>query len=170
ESWLFADPSGPSRAGVPQDRIWHLDNTVTDPEEFQTDDSDYEADTGACCACWNNLPERTGKQKKTKRKHRPQWLKAGADRNRHPKAYMCWLCRNGSEKSCTAYTETGGGATSLRELEWSALFADTQGARFARSLIEDIAWVLEAVPPYPGDVAQETSHTHVPQDRVLRNL
>lgn len=169
ESWLFADPRGPVHAGVPGDRNARLCAGV-DPEDFQTDDPDFDKDDGVGCTCWSSLPERSPKQKKAKRKHKPQWLKAGQLRQRHPKAYMCWLCREATEKNCTTYKETSGGANALAALDWNELLKEPDQARFARALVEDIAWVLGAASPFPGEVAEETSHALTTTDRMLRNL
>lgn len=60
ESWVFADPVGPYRAGVPntQNISWHAS---LDPECFQTTDAVYMNDEGEYCTCWRQLTEKNKK-------------------------------------------------------------------------------------------------------------
>lgn len=163
ESWLFPDMKALARAGVPMSRVVKIVPN-TDPEHFQTADTAYDADDGASCTCWHGL---TGYSKK---KCKPQWLKADPDRRFHPKAYLSWLCIAPAEKTCSAYAETEGGAAALGELDWSALLGDPRRATFARALVHDIADALGVDEPFPGEVARETALNVLPRVPILRNI
>lgn len=169
ESWLFPDPRALRLAGVPVARR-PVTMEGADPENFQTVDTAYDGDTGAACTCWHALPSRTPAQTEKKRKSRPQWLKAGPDRQLHPKAYLAWLCSDPSEPTCSCYAESRGGASALGAVDWAALFRDPTHAPFARALIHDIADALGEPEPFPGLVAPETARTRLPPTPLLRNL
>ena len=69
----------------------------------------------------------------------PPW--ATADRARHPKRYLQFLC-DPTGKEARAYVETAGGRAALRELDWPAVLAPPEHVRFMRSLIHDLADAL----------------------------
>ena len=163
ESWLFADMEGLIKACNPTRKanlLWGID-----PECFLTNDPSYEMDNGEQCN-WHNLSNR---EKSTKKKtYQPEWLKVGIQREIHPKAYLSWLCFNASEKKCSSYSESGCGVTALQNLNWAMLFQNINHACFARSMIFDIATVLEVNNPFPGITAPETAL--LDQNRILRNV
>jgi hypothetical protein len=71
------------------------------------------------------------------------------ERMMHPKRYLRHLTDH-------AYQETRGGADALAGLAWSAVLANGAHARFARSLIADIAAQLDVPNPCEGGCAPET--------------
>lgn len=168
EAWLFASSAALKAAGLPRDQAPRIGSA--DYEDFATDDVEYSRDQGEGCPCWLSLP--ANKQ----RAHRPAWLIETEARQRHPKAYLCWLCRSGTEKSCTAYRETRSGKDGLLALEWGLMLGDPATMRFARALVEDIEDCAGIVPKYhrcPGEVSPLTSarsNLRAPSSRILRNL
>ena len=169
EAWLFADPAGPTNAGVPASRMAKLKAT-TDPECFCSDDPAFTADSGADCMAWNALPEDTPKQQKEKQKLRPIWVRWGARRSQHPKAYLAWLCMNSAEKTCSAYSETKGGADALKRIAWDSLLTQANHCCFVRSMVNDIEFFLGINPSHAGDCAPETDLRTAKQNRLLRNV
>ena len=173
ESWILADPSGPTRAGVPPARPALLAHG-RDPEEFQADDATYVAATDDPCTCWKAMPTHTGSLAKKKSKATPAWVRAGSDRIRHPKAYLSWLCLDPAAPKCTHYRETQGGKDALKALDWPAVVAGhPTGLPFLRAMIADIADGLRQDPitgPAVGPEAPETSRFKLPPDPLLRNL
>jgi hypothetical protein len=87
ESWIFADPQGPTHAGVPATSTISL-VPEHDLEDFRTQDAVYAAATAEFCICWSGLPARTAADQKKKNRLTPAWIKAGEVRIQHPKAYM----------------------------------------------------------------------------------
>lgn len=168
EGWLFGDPNGPARAGVPAHKL--PPNIIdSDPEDFQTNDPAYLADDGQLCTCWRGLP--VEKQKRAT----PLWLKKKARRERNPKAYLSWLCHEPSEDTCSSYTELGGGASALSQLDWGTLLGKPAHARFVRSMLTDIASALGLCAlvekKFPGDLAPQTEmKTSLSANWILRNL
>ena len=98
------------------------------------------------------------------------WLEAGDQRVSHPKAYLSWLCQEPTDKKCSRYDETKGGAEALAKLDWSALLGDPVAAPFARAMIHDIAEALGVEAPFPGEVAPSTARSELPAAPALRNL
>ena len=166
ESWLFADPTGPARAGVPLAHLPPRLRPGSDPERFATDDPDYASDDGSQCSAWQSLPPAY------KDRNRPEWLRPTHPRTQHPKRYMAWLCRAPDERSCSRYAESTA-AAALGQLDWTAVMAAADCMQFARALLCDLALGLAHDPPgidLSGQQAQLTS-VHTPRsDRVLRNL
>lgn len=170
EGWILGDPNGPEKAGVPASSLPPIVLPGIDPEHFQTTDQSYLADTGKTCTCWLMLPENTSKQKKIKRKHTPQWIKADPRRELHPKGYLSWLCRDPEEKNCSTYAETDGGVVALSELDWNALLQNPQHGCFVRSMLHDIADALGVTAPFPGRLAPETANKTSVATSILRNI
>ena len=71
------------------------------------------------------------------------------DKTMHPKRYLRHLTDH-------AYKETRGGAAALAALAWGSVLEDPAHARFARSLIADIAEKLDVPNPCAGGCAPET--------------
>ena len=160
EAWFFGDPQALRVAGVPAGVAPNL--TSTDLEDFHTIDDPYLRAGEGDCPYW---VARGGKTK-----DRPKWL--GAERERHPKGYLQWLCRDGDAKNCTSYDESRGGAEALRRLDWQVLLGNP-GLHYLGALLEDLAHALgaprPAMPP-AGGPPPVTSLTFRPRDHVLRNL
>jgi hypothetical protein len=165
ESWLFADPQGPTRAGVPST---HLPPRLRpgDPEQFATDDPEYAADDGAHCTAWNDLPP------SYRERNRPEWLKPTHPRTSHPKHYMAWLCRTPGERCCSNYAESTA-AVALEQLAWADVLRAQDRMQFARALVCDLADGLALDPPGVALTGQQALHTSIQTPRgahVLRNL
>jgi hypothetical protein len=164
ESWFFADPGGLARAGVPAVRLPPC-VVAGDAEALRVLDTEYLADDGMGCSRWRSLPP------DRQRDYRPVWLIARDWRERHPKAYLSWLCRDPAERRCTAYREVDGGRVALEGLEWADALRVAEHCRYLRSLVCDLAESLEVVLPFTcGELAGLTSPHHLPQDPVLRNI
>lgn len=168
ESWIFADPAAPGLAGAPPPHLPPRLCSGRDPEDFETDDPAYIADTGAECSKWLTL------QPLYRAKQRPEWLKPSHPhpRERHPKRYMAWLCRAPSERCCSSYSEATA-AKALARLAWPDVLRSAGHMQFARSLISDLADGLATDPvdfAITGVDAPLTSiHTSRPKP-VLRNV
>jgi len=169
ESWLFADPDGPKNAGAMHlPAIW---NDRGDPEYFTTDDPIYLSDAGHACVRYMQLSEDQRNQRNT-----PLWLRRGtpaepSPRERHPKHYLAWLCRDPDAPLCTTYKETGKAAEALAELDWNTVLG-RDGCTFLRAFLADLADGLDH--PLPGlsggAVSPLTSHQVRRSAPVLRNL
>lgn len=166
EAWFFGDPQALRAAGVPVDVKPIL--SATGLEDFHTLDVQYLHASENDCPRWV--------ERGRKKKDRPKWL--GDQRERHPKGYLQWLCRDAADKGCTSYDESHGGAEALRRLDWESLLLST-GVRYLGALLEDIADALgESSPMPPSPVTRSpteashptTSRARRPQDHVLRNL
>ena len=174
ESWVFADPQGPSRAQTRAGQPARL-ASGRDPEDFLTADPDFVAAGDQDCTCWHSLPSKTPAQQKKRRRAAPLWVKVGADRERHPKAYMSWLAMDPTEPNCSAYQETHGGADALRALDWTAVLkAQTTWMPYLTALVNDLAEGL-GQPPATGDLfgaeAAATGRTTATTgERLLRNM
>jgi hypothetical protein len=156
EAWLFADPVGPERAGVPAERPWKLVDAC-DPEQFETDDAAYRGDDGAEC--------------QSLRGALAPWV--ALDRHRHPKKYLQWLCRAPGEKDCTGYQESHGGAAALSSIDWPSLLWQTECCRYVRSLLVDISEALQQEPVGVSLLGERAALTSIYTRRaapVLRNL
>lgn len=165
EAWFFSDPEGPTRVGVPRDRLPPRLVRNCDPEAFETDDPEYAMDTGGHCTVWLALPERKRKNFK------PGWLKRGDQRVYHPKDYLSWLCRSEVEKNCTCYRETHEGKDALEDLNWEAALHPQTQCKYMRSFLSDIEWALnQGLNFLHGDCAPLTDISLRPADHVFRNI
>ncbi|MCB9760300.1 MAG: hypothetical protein H6739_10730 [Alphaproteobacteria bacterium] len=178
ESWLFADPGGLVRAGVPATQALPVLPCASRYEEFLTQDPTYLGDDCAACEGWAGLMQKTRITRSKRRAHQPLWC--GNDRGdnpRHPKRYLAWLCRDRAAKRCSRYQEVSGregepsGATALAGLQWGDLLANTHEMPFLNAMIEDLAHGLGEASPLPesAPLAPQTRR----KDRapaVLRNL
>lgn len=165
ESWFFGDPGGLTNASVPATHLPPRLKPTIDPEDFQTDDTDYSADTGQHCTAWIAMPERKSK------KIRPFWLMTG--REYHPKAYISWLCRRPEPNSCSSYDPTNGGRKALANLDLPQVLSQSTNFPYLRSFIADLADSLGAWPvgvPQAGNLAPLTSIHTSRTNPVLRNL
>jgi len=164
EAWVFADSSALAIAGVPDTAVVEFGATQ-DPEEFATTDAAFLAASVASCPCWNQLPP--GKKKNL----RPKWL-GSVPRERHPKAYLQWLCIDGNARTCTTYHESGSGKDALRGLDWDTVFRrPSPQLRFLAALVADLADGLGQPPSTDVStrlLAPQTANP--PVCRVLRNL
>jgi hypothetical protein len=166
EALFFADPNALEQAGVKTEcRVTFAPDC--DPENFQTHDEAYLKEETSICHCLLNLP--TARHRNLK----PKWFNQ-ALRARHPKGYLQWLCRNGTERSCTSYHETEGGARALAGLHWPSLLGrPTEHFQYLRALLADLAEGLGEEPtigPVPGTQAPITSRAARRTSPVLRNL
>jgi hypothetical protein len=145
EAYFFGEPAALVRAGAK--RRAAFDPLSGDVEHFLTDDPDF-------------LAPLDGKH--------PIWAKP--DRARHPKCYVRFLC-DPDGGSPRAYRETKEGHEALRSLDWRGVLGPEAHARFARSLLVDLADGLgrsEAAALFPGDRHALTARNA--RDNVLRNL
>lgn len=167
EAWFFADPNGAANAGVEAARLPPQLVANRDPEHFETNDSAYDADTGANCTAWHHLSLRK------QRKHRPEWVDR-QHRQQHPKAYLAWLMRDPAEKKCSRYRESHEGVNALKNLDWETALQPQEMCVFLRAMVHDIAEMLDILPlPCPGSSAPITARKHSnPNKRtfVLRNI
>jgi hypothetical protein len=162
ESWFFADPLGVARAGV--DRQTPVRIRQGDVEDFLTVDPAYEAADESACPEWCRRRQPRG--------DRPKWLGSG-DRTRHPKGYLQWLMRDGSQITCTSYKEAERGRAALEQIDWAELLKYKKRCAYVRSLVSDIADLLKQAPSIPswqGLEAPVTSRSGPRASRVLRNL
>ena len=99
-----------------------------------------------------------------------EWPKE--NRERHPKSYLAWLCRDPNAKKCNTYRETSKGATALADLDWRASLTVGQHCQYLRAMVKDIAEALGESFPGPTNAAsaQLTSRYHLPEAPILRNL
>lgn len=161
EAWFFGDPQGLRRAGVPDGVKPFLDSA--DLEDFLTRDVQYASATETDCPCWVSRGR--------KKADRPKWL--GSERERHPKGYLQWLCRDGDAKGCTTYDESQGGAEALKRLDWDVLFTNT-GLSYLSALLEDLADALGQPLPFLFPLKEvdgtPTKLELRPRAHVLRNV
>jgi hypothetical protein len=164
EAWLFADPNGPSHAGVPEDRLPPNWEQSRDPEDFLTQDPGYLEDDGSACTAWRALPPRKAKE------HKPGWHTE--QREAHPKAFLKWLCRDPTEKNCTRYRETHQGVNALERLDWAAALSSLEHCTYLRAFMEDLADGLGESPAWPvgGSVSPHTDHRKQRTTPMLRNI
>jgi hypothetical protein len=121
EAYFFREPAALTRAGAQRASLF--DASTADVEtSFLVNEPDFLAP-----------PDRPAKEKL------PPW--ATADRARHPKRYLQFLC-DPTGKKARAYVETNGGRAALRDLDWPAVLAPQAHVRFMRSLIHDLAHAL----------------------------
>jgi hypothetical protein len=150
EAYFFREPAALMRAGAKRASLF--DASAADVEtSFEVNDPDFLAP-----------PDRPATTKL------PPW--ATANRARHPKHYLQFLCDpTGTEPR--AYVETKGGQVALRDLDWSMVLAPQEHVRFLRSLIHDLADRLgeEAVAQsFAGETHPCTWPP--PRDNLLRNV
>jgi hypothetical protein len=163
ESWLFADQSALTVAGVPSELPVFAE---PDLERFLTNHPAYLDATERDCPCWTL---------KRSKKYRPKWLGA-LTRERHPKGYVQWLCRDGAAKNCTRYSEGTSGSEALSGLRWEDVLARPGSPwRYLRALLADLSDAVGESPTIRVDEAPDppipaTSLVARPADHVLRNL
>ncbi len=171
EAWFFADPKSIGGNGVPAGRTARL-RARTDPEAFETDDSVYSTDDGSAC---RKLADRNRRRRENRR---APWLIAPQSdvpwfvRERHPKAYLQWLCRDPDDNHCTAWSESKAGAEALGKLDWGAVLKNPKHCAYARALIDDVADALDEPQPFDGGgtIAPLTARKPRHQVAVLRNV
>ena len=165
EAWFFADKNALTLAGVPTEMNVSF-NDETDPEAFITDDALYLAATECDCTKFAAL------HKSKKKNHRPKWL-GSSPRDKHPKGYLQWLCRDPDDRSCTSYSEATGGCNALSGISWDTLLSRPE-SQFAllRALIDDLNDGLNSKPTVAlgGTVSSLTSRSGARVDAVLRNV
>lgn len=175
ESWLFADPDGPANAHAPAAHLPPRLVQGKDPEEFETDDREYSADTGKCCT--KTPPKALPPNRRTDKT--PEWLKTDSPQEKvkirreiHPKRYMAWLCRSGQEKNCSTYSDRAG-AVSLQQLAWGRVLETPTHMCFLRALLFDLADALGSPPAGFSLAGHQNALTSLKprlSPRVLRNL
>ena len=165
EAWFFGDSSALATAGMPLAGVPLL--AALDVEAFQTNDAAYLGATEEICPCWIS---------KRIRKNRPKWL-GTLLRDKHPKAYLQWLCLDGSQRNCTTYDETENGGRALTGLRWGTLLEQPSSQlRYLRAFLADLADVLGedpttgAVVEDPAAPVPATRLSARPQTHVVRNL
>lgn len=166
EGWFFADRTALTRAGMPGGATVHFGGR-TDPEAFVTDDARYLAATERDC------PVLAGLTPRQRKKARPKWL-GTQPRERHPKGYLQWLCREPANRTCTTYAETEGGCAALSEISWASLLGrpDTHFS-LLRALVDDLEAGLNTAPSpgiQIGTPSPLTAVATAPRDAVLRNI
>lgn len=174
EAWFFADSEVLPTAGVPAERLPPLLRNGVDPEYFQVDDALFSADEGASCAALEKRNQKGGRRNP----ERPPWVLTSRPdvpafvRERHPKAYLSWLCRDGENERCSTYRESEHGARALSAVNFSRMLATETICRYARALVHDLA--DELGPPSvwipPGEEHPLVSRFTSRQRSVLRNL
>jgi hypothetical protein len=172
EAWFFADPGSLARNGVPPNRPARLRADV-DPEAFESDDPAYSADDGSACL---TIADRNRRRRENRRA--PWLITAQPDvswfvRERHPKAYLQWLCCEPHDNQCTGWRESKAGAEALRGLDWGAVLSNPAHCAYARALIDDLADALgEPLPLLSGGgtIAPLTARKPARQAADLRNL
>jgi hypothetical protein len=149
EAYFFGEPAALVRAGAK--RASRFDASAADVEtRFLVNDLDFLAP-----------PDRPPREKL------PPW--ATANRARHPKHYLQFLCDpTGTEPR--AYVETKGGQAALRQLDWPMVLAPEEHVCFLRSLFHDLADALgeDPVARFPGKTHPCTWPP--PRDTLLRNV
>ncbi|HSN97320.1 MAG TPA: hypothetical protein VLS89_03445 [Candidatus Nanopelagicales bacterium] len=172
ESWLFADPNGPVNSGVRAEESIRLKQGI-DPEQFETDDPAYSSDDGAKCSQLLDRNRRRGEDRRPPWVIKPNEKYPWCTRERHPKAYLQWLCRDPAENTCTRWQESRQGVEALRKLDWQAALAEPAWCTWLRALVEDLADGLGEPTPVPGVAGTTcplTARKHKDQSAVLRNL
>lgn len=145
EAYFFGEPAALVRAGARRPALF--DSIACDIEGFATTDADF-------------LAPPDGKH--------PVWAKP--DRARHPKHYLRFLC-DPDGRSPRAYRETREGHEALKSLDWPGVLGPAAHARFARSLLGDLAEGLdrrEVAALFKGE--RHTLTSRGTRDNVLRNL
>ncbi|MEO7327062.1 MAG: hypothetical protein ABI193_00685 [Minicystis sp.] len=171
EAWFFSGGQSLAPNGVPGERQPRL-RAGADAELLETDDPEYTADDGAQCVQMADRNRRRGESRRAPWMLAPQPDVPWFTRERHPKAYLQWLCRNPTENSCTTWRETEPGAAALRALDWAAVLEDPSHCAYARALLDDLADALGEPPPFPqgGMIAPLTARKPPSAGALLRNL
>lgn len=169
EAWFFADHSALPHAGVRPERLPPRIRAGIDPEQFETDDEAFSVDDG--CGC-THLHQRNLRLKERSRRKVPWLFKdEKIQRERHPKAYLSWLCRDPEDSHCTTYRESHQGVQALQSLNWSKVLGHPDHCAFARAFIDDLIDKL-GQPAFP--LPQGNGHSLVSRKyhatRVLRNI
>lgn len=148
EAYFFGERAALTRAGIPEATT--ICRRGDDVEDFETDDPEFLPR----CAALNAEKASQG----------VGWWRE----ERHPKRYIDFLV----ERAGGAYSERAG-ARALETLDWPTAGALPAATRFARSLFEDLANLLETANPLgPGDTHEGTypAKRIRREERVLRNL
>lgn len=120
EAYFFREPAALTRAGAKRASLFDASAADVETSFLVVNEPDFLADRPA-------------------REKPAPW--ATADRARHPKRYLQFLCDpTGTEKR--AYVETVGGLAALRDLDWPEVLEPQEHVRFLRSLIHDLAHAL----------------------------
>jgi hypothetical protein len=174
ESWFFADSHVLPSANVPPARLPPRLRAGTDPEQFDVDEPLFSSDDGAHCVA---LEKRNQKGGRRKPEMAPWVLKPRPNvpafvRERHPKAYLSWLCRDSEDDRCSTYRESKHGAEALAAIDFSRMLANTSFCRYARALVYDLADALgpPSVLIAPGEEHPLVSRSASRQSGVLRNI
>jgi len=174
EAWFFADPASLRTASVPESRLPARLREGVDLEAFETEDPDFVADDGAGCT---ELQAQNARRPNRKPDRTPWVLPSRPDlpayrSERHPKAYLAWLCRDPRHKKCSTYKESDHGAAALASLNWQALLANPSHCIWARALIHDLSDALgPPIPAFPAGSENPLVARSTPRaTRVLRNL
>lgn len=151
ESHFFADAATLNVCGIVKGSLFAAGRV--DVERFVVEDPDYLSAPYPAAA-----PREARKR---------SWARP-AGRERHPKAYLKFLCEP-HDPLCSErrYREATVGANALRAMDWHQCLAPWSHAALARSLFHDIADMLSiSPPPFPGSVHPATSG----RPSLLRNL
>jgi hypothetical protein len=149
EAYFFGDPAALQRAAiVRQPQLL----PVLDCELFQTTDTDYLA-----------IPAGTRLHGRTRFPHMP-------DRQRHPKAYLQYLCDPTLADRRLRYRETQNGVSALTNLNWQRVLSDPAHCPFARAFLDDIAYAVNQPLPWLQQTSTVPTSFPGPQGRVLRNI
>ena len=171
EAWFFSGGQSLAPNGVPAERRPRL-RAGADAEVFETDDPEYSADDGTLCAQMADRNQRRDERRRAPWILTPQRDAAWFTRERHPKAYLEWLCRDPGDNKCTTWREADPGAAALRALDWEAVLSHPSHCGYARALLDDLADALGEPAPFPqgGVVAPLTARKKAPKAGLLRNV
>jgi hypothetical protein len=152
ESYFFAEPTTALRTcGAQRPSMFRVG--AVDVEDFAVSDPAFDA-----------VPYPAHAPREARKK---TWA-LPANRHRHPKAYLKFLCEpNDPLCSERLYRESRHGASALGALSWGPALSGTTHGQLARSLFDDIANMLGVPPPFAGASHAATSRPG-PQRR-LRN-
>lgn len=93
-------------------------------------------------------------------------------RERHPKAYVTWLCRDPLDKRGSTYRESESGTAALKALDWTRVLDTAGHCTYARAFMRDLAAILgppaTALPE--GDEPPLLARGATLPESVLRNL
>ncbi|MEQ8791811.1 MAG: hypothetical protein RIC55_36455 [Pirellulaceae bacterium] len=145
EAYFFGEPGALTRAGSQRKPL--LPNHL-DLEEFSTADPEFEA-LPAGNALIADMPLR----------------------QRHPKAYLHFLCDPTLADKKRKYRETHGGVAALRSLDWRQVVSVAPHCPFIHAFLDDVAEALDHPLPFLNQASADSrSRFPGPRDRVLRNL
>lgn len=112
EAIFFADPGALKTSGHPE--AMPVDFAPTcDPEDFQTSDTMYLAETAAACPCWSGLP-----------RHRQKRLRpsgSGMSTGRAIQRAISSGFVGMAKPECTRYNQSSDGGKALAGLDWAAV-------------------------------------------------